>query len=75
MLCIEGADCLLEPHEVFAWRAAGLRILSLSHYGTSRYAHGINTTGGLFPPARGLLEYMELLGVILDLTHTADGSF
>ena len=75
MLCIEGADCLLEPHEVFAWQAAGLRILSLAHYGTSRYAHGTNTEGGLFPPARALLGYMERLGVVLDLTHTSDGSF
>lgn len=75
VLCIEGADCLLEPHEVFAWQAAGLRILSLAHYGTSRYAHGTNTEGGLFPPARALLGYMERLGVVLDLTHTSDGSF
>lgn len=75
VLCIEGADCLLEPHEIFAWWAAGLRILSLSHYGTSQYAHGTNTEGGLFPPARALLGYMEQLGVILDLTHTADRSF
>jgi membrane dipeptidase len=75
VLCIEGADCLLEPHEVFAWWRAGLRILSLSHYGTSQYAHGTNTEGGLFPPAGELLGYLERLGMILDLTHTADGSF
>ena len=75
VLCIEGADCLLEPREVFAWWNAGLRVLSLAHYGTSKYAHGTNTEGGLFAPARELLGYMERLGVILDLTHTADGSF
>jgi membrane dipeptidase len=75
VLCIEGADCLLEPHELFAWWRAGLRILSLAHYGTSHYAHGTSTEGGLFPPARELLEYLERLGVILDLTHTSDGSF
>lgn len=75
VLCIEGADCLLEPHEVFDWWDAGLRILSLAHYGTSHYAHGTNTVGGIFPLARELLGNMQRLGVILDLTHTSDGSF
>ncbi|MBI5879690.1 MAG: dipeptidase [Chloroflexi bacterium] len=75
VLCIEGADCLLEPDDIFPWWDAGLRVLSLSHYGSSYYAHGTNTVGGLFPPARPLLANMEKLGVILDLTHTADGTF
>jgi membrane dipeptidase len=75
VLCIEGADCLLEPDDIFAWWDAGLRVLSLSHYGTSAYAHGTNSEGGLFPLAKPLLAHMEQLGVILDLTHTSDGSF
>ena len=75
VLCIEGADCLLEPDEVFAWWENGLRILSLAHYGASYYAHGTNTEGGLFPPAKPLLKHMERLGMILDLTHTADQTF
>ena len=75
ILCIEGADCLLEPDQVYPWWERGLRVLSLAHYGPSHYAHGTNTVGGLFPPARPLLRSMEELGVILDLTHTSDGSF
>ena len=75
VLCIEGADSLIEPDEIFVWAKEGLRVLSLSHYGPSHYAHGTNTTGGLFPPARPLLAGMEQLGIVLDLTHTSDDSF
>ena len=75
VLCVEGADPLLSPDEIFRWWEEGLRILSLVHYGIGYYAHGTNTVGGLFPPGRELLKNMEQVGMILDLTHTADGSF
>jgi membrane dipeptidase len=75
VLCIEGADSVLEPDEIFQWWDDGLRVLSLAHYGTSHYAHGTHTTGGLFPPGRALLANMQKLGMILDLTHLADQSF
>jgi membrane dipeptidase len=75
VLCIEGADCVLEPGDIHQWWSVGVRVLSLAHYGTSAYAHGTNTVGGLFPAGRELLGLMDELGVILDLTHTADDAF
>lgn len=72
---MEGADPILEPDEVHDWWSRGVRVISLCHYGVSTYAHGTGVSGGLFPLAGQLLREMEALGVILDMTHTADESF
>ena len=73
---MEGADPIVNSDQAQEWWDAGLRVVSLSHYGPSRYSHGTGTgtDGGLFPPARPLLEEMERLGIILDITHTSDES-
>jgi membrane dipeptidase len=72
LLSMEGADPILVPDDLGEWWEAGLRILSLSHYGVSRYSHGTDTPGPLNGPAPALLRAMERLGVILDVTHLAD---
>jgi membrane dipeptidase len=75
ILSMEGADPILSPEQVEAWWQAGLRIVGPAHYGVSPYAHGTGTEGGLFPPGRPLLEEMERVGMILDVTHLSDQSF
>jgi membrane dipeptidase len=75
ILSMEGADPIVWPEQVHSWRADGLRVVSLSHYGISAYAHGTGTEGGLLPPAGALLREMEKAGVVLDLTHLADQAF
>jgi len=75
ILAMEGADPILSPEKITWWWEAGLRVLSLSHYGLSTYAHGTGTEGGLTPMAHPLLEAMEEAGMILDLTHLSDESF
>ncbi len=75
VLSMEGADPIVSPDQVPEWWDIGLRIVSLVHYGVSTYAHGTQTEGGLLPAARALLEAMEEVGMILDLTHTSEGSF
>jgi membrane dipeptidase len=72
VISMEGADPILAPDDLEAWWDAGLRILSLSHYGTSRYSHGTGIPGPLLEPAAPLLRAMERLGMILDVTHLAD---
>ncbi len=72
VISMEGADPILTPADAPSWWAQGLRIVSLSHYGTSRYSHGTGTPGPLLPPAFELLKQMEELGMILDVTHLAD---
>lgn len=75
ILAMEGADPILSPEQVAWWWAQGLRVVSLSHYGVSAYAHGTDTEGGLTPLGSPLLAAMEEAGMILDLTHLSDGSF
>jgi membrane dipeptidase len=73
---MEGADAIVWPEQVHEWYANGLRVISLSHYGVSAYSHGTatGTDGGLLPPGRPLLEEMDKLGMILDVSHTSDAS-
>jgi membrane dipeptidase len=75
VLGMEGADPILWPEQVEDWWADGLRVVSLTHYGVSSYAHGTGTSGGLTPQAKPLLRAMARLGMILDLTHIADEGF
>ena len=72
---MEGADPIVGPVSLALWVEQGLRIVSLAHYGPSRYAHGTKSVGGLFPMGRELLAEMDRLGVALDITHLSDGSF
>ena len=77
LLGIEGADPILTPGQVREWWDDGVRVVSLTHYGRSRYAHGTGTgtEGGLLPPGPELLREMEACGMLLDTTHIADRSF
>ena len=72
---MEGADPILWPEHIHEWWESGLRTINLAHYGISTYSHGTGRPGRLLPPAKPLLREMEALGVILDLTHTAEEAF
>ena len=73
---LEGADPILDTESLEEFHAAGLRIVSLTHYDTSAYGHGTGTgtEGGLFPPAGRLLADMRRLGMVLDATHASDAT-
>jgi membrane dipeptidase len=75
VLCMEGADPIVEAARLDQWWGDGLRVVSLAHYGPSAYAHGTQSTGGLTPQGRELLDRMAGRGVILDVTHLSDDSF
>jgi len=75
ILGTEGADCIVEPAQLPLWWEDGLRVVSLVHYGISKYAHGTGTDGPLTPDGRDLLRAMEEIGAVLDLTHQCDASF
>lgn len=75
VLGMEGADPILWPEQVHDWYMDGVRVVSLTHYGVSTYAHGTGTAGGLTPQAKPLLQEMDKVGMILDLTHIADEGF
>lgn len=75
VITMEGADPITSPDELPFWWEKGLRLLGLAHYGVSSYAHGTGTEGGLIGEAPALLDAMQEVGMILDLTHLADKSF
>ena len=75
ILSMEGADPIVWPEQVESWYNDGLRVVSLCHYGVSAYAHGTGTEGGLTEQGPALLKAMEKVGMILDVTHLADGAF
>ncbi|GIT05053.1 MAG: hypothetical protein CM1200mP29_04640 [Verrucomicrobiota bacterium] len=58
-----------------AGHAYGLRALGPAHYGPGTYAPGTNERGGLGQAGPDLLQEMERLGIILDVTHLSDESF
>lgn len=83
IVMMEGADPITDIAELPLWVEQGLRCLSLAHFGHSRFAAGTPSMdpnskeqdGPLTPLGIALLKAMEPLGVVLDLTHTADRSF
>lgn len=72
VLAMEGADPILDPADLEAWHAAGLRALGLSHFGDGRYAGGTGSAVGLTALGEALLPAMRRLGIILDAAHLSD---
>lgn len=75
VLSLEGADSILTPRHLDQAFAQGLRVVGPAHYGPGVYAHGTDSEGGLCRDGRALLDEMERLGMILDVTHLSDASF
>ena len=75
ILSMEGADPIIKPAQLKSWWETGVRVVSLSHYGVSTYAHGTGTKGGLTSLGRELLENMYSIGVVLDVSHLSEESF
>lgn len=75
VLSLEGADSIRTPRHLERAYAEGLRAVGPAHYGPGTYAFGTHSTGGLGPRGRELLDEMQRLGMILDVTHLCDESF
>lgn len=75
VLSMEGCDPIVEPDDVDAWWARGLRTACLAHYHHGRYAVGTGATGPLTDHGRRLLDAFERVGMILDLVHTSEPGF
>ncbi len=83
ILTMEGADPIVEPGDVRAWFAQGVRAVSLAHFGHGQYAAGTPSRspdsaekdGPLQPRGPALLREVEAIGMALDLSHASDQSF
>jgi membrane dipeptidase len=71
LIAMEGADPIVEPEQVYAWHERGLRSVGLA-WSQTRYSGGTGRPGPLTDPGVALLEHMQTLNMILDLSHMAD---
>jgi len=75
IVSMECADPIVEPAQATEWFDDGVRSVSLAHFGSGHYAQGTGTSGPLTSKGLELLQEFESVGMILDLTHTADEGF
>ena len=75
LLNLEGADSIVTLDHLHRAYKQGLRAIGPAHYGPGTYAHGTNSEGGLGTKGKELLNEIEKLNIILDVTHLCDQSF
>jgi membrane dipeptidase len=75
ILSLEGADSLVSVEHLERAYAYGLRAVGPAHYGPGRYANGTDATGQMAANGLALLDKMETLNIILDVTHLCDDAF
>lgn len=75
VISMESADPIPEPEALEAWHGMGVRLIGPAHYGPGRYAGGTATENGISEIGKKLLQEMQRVGVILDMTHLCDQSF
>ena len=75
ILAMEGADPVVSPRQAQLWWDRGLRCAGLAHYGQGPYAMGTGGEGSVSPAGFELLREFQRLGMIVDLTHTAEPGF
>jgi membrane dipeptidase len=75
ILSLEGADSLITTEYIEMAYEYGLRAIGPAHYGPGRYANGTDATGAMNEVGLELLNEMERLNIILDVTHLCDDAF
>jgi len=73
VLLMEGADCIREPEEAELWYERGVRLIGPA-WDDTRYCAGAwrDSKQGFSKDGYALLEVMNGLGMILDLTHMSE---
>jgi membrane dipeptidase len=75
MLSLEGADSIVSMNHLENAYADGLRAIGPAHYGPGIYANGTDSSGPLNDSGVELLNTMDQLDMILDVTHLNDDAF
>ncbi len=65
---MEGAEAIAQPRQVEEWVARGVRAIGPA-WASNQYCGGTAEPGGLTARGRELLEAMDSVGLILDLSH------
>lgn len=72
---MENADPIRTPAELPWWVERGLVAVGLAWAKSSRYAGGNTTNEGITPLGHELVEHMDRLGVVHDVSHLSDRAF
>lgn len=75
ILSLEGADSLIHLSYLEKAYSYGLRAIGPAHYGPGRYSPGTTAQGPLTNLGVQLLQEMDKLNMILDITHLTDEAF
>jgi membrane dipeptidase len=75
VLTLEGADSIISFKHLEKAYEGGLRVIGPAHYGPGTYAQGTHAEGGIGQKGKALLNEMDRLKMILDVTHLCDESF
>jgi membrane dipeptidase len=75
ILTLEGADAIVTMDHLHLLYEQGLRAVGPAHYGPGTYAYGTNSEGGIGEKGKMLLREMDVLNMVLDVTHLCDTSF
>lgn len=75
LLSLEGADSIVSMNHLERAYRNGLRAIGPAHYGPGVYANGTDSSGRLNDKGVELLETMDHLNMILDVTHLNDDAF
>lgn len=75
LLTLEGADSIISMDHLDHLHGQGLRAIGPAHYGPGTYAYGTDSDGRIGPKGKELLQHMDRLGMVLDVTHLSDTSF
>ena len=74
VILMEGADPIRSADHLQAWWDRGVRMIGLSWALGSRYAGGNARAGRLTAAGRDLVQAMDALGIVHDLSHLPDES-
>jgi membrane dipeptidase len=75
VLSLEGSDSIRTLADLETAYGYGLRALGPAHYGNGRYALGHDQLGPLSHKGKALIQEMDRLGLILDVTHLCEETF
>jgi len=75
ILLMECADPIRDADDAAWWVNRGVRLVGLSWARGSRFAGGNAAPGGLTAEGRDLVDALDELGVIHDLSHLSDAGF
>lgn len=72
VILMEGAAPIRTPDELAWWHEQGVRVIGMSWAIGSQYAGGNHSKGPLTDAGYALVDHMDALGVIHDLSHLSD---